>query len=251
MLINRREWLTAAAALALSSADTAHARTRSPPKAICFDGFPIIDARPVAARTETFFPGRGESLLAAWRTRQFEYTWLRTLGGRYVDFWHTTEDALVAAVRSLGLTMSPDARDTLMHTYLELKAWPDVLPALRKFHDAGIRTVFLSNFTAQMLSAAVENSGLREFFEDHLSTDRVHAYKPDPRAYAMALEAFQAKPSDIVFCAAAPWDVAGAKWYGYRTFWMNRSHQSAEELGVQPDGIGAGMADFATFVLGE
>jgi len=55
-----------------AGARTASARVR----AIVFDGFPIIDPRPLAARAEELFPGKGEALHGAWRTRQFEYTWL-------------------------------------------------------------------------------------------------------------------------------------------------------------------------------
>jgi 2-haloacid dehalogenase len=218
-------------------------------KAVVFDGFPIIDPTPIAARAEMLFPGRGQSLLSAWRTRQFEYTWLRTLAGTYIDFWHTTQDALVYAARSLALALTDAERNTLMQTYLELKAWPDVRPALEGLRDAGIRMAFLSNFTAPMLDAAVRNSGLQGFFEEHLSTDRVRVYKPHPRAYEMGLAAFGAHREEIVFCAAAGWDAAGAKWFGYPTYWINRARQPDEELGVSPDATGTGLADFAEFVL--
>jgi 2-haloacid dehalogenase len=254
MLIDRRSFLSAAVAVGVSrnsegrtlSAGTTSGRRI---KAIAFDGFPIIDPRPVAARAEEIFPGKGELLSNAWRTRQFEYTWLRTVSGHYVDFWQTTQDALVFAANSLGLTLTTEARDKLMHTYLELKAWPDVMPALESLRAAGVRLAFLSNFTAPMLDAAVANSGLQGFFEPHLSTDRVRAFKPDPRAYEMGVKAFRVKREEIVFCAAAAWDAAGARWFGYRTFWVNRSRQPVEELGVKPDGIGEGMAELAKFVL--
>src|SRR3954467_1106723 len=168
---DRRTFLAASGAAALSfmtvASRSAAGReangTARLPKAIAFDGFPIIDPRPVAARAEELFPGHGESLWAAWRTRQFEYTWLRTLGGQYVDFWQTTQDALTAAATSIDLALRPDTRDSLMHAYLELKAWPDVLPVLEKLRGAGIRLAFLSNFTAKMLDAALGNSGLRGF----------------------------------------------------------------------------------------
>ncbi len=44
-------------------------------------------------------------------------------------------------------------------------------------------------------------------------------------------------------------DAAGAKWFGYPTFWVNRPGQPAEELGVRPDGSGSSMTDLANFVL--
>ncbi len=258
MMIDRRGFLAAAAgaAVVLSARETVGSRTPAADamdgpriKAIAFDGFPIIDGRSIALRAEELFPGKGENLANAWRTRQFEYTWLRTVSGHYVDFWQTTQDALVFATRSMGLELSTDTRDRLMRTYLELKSWPDALPALETLRAAGIRLAFLSNFTVPMLDAAIENSGLRGFFEAHLSTDRVRAFKPHPRAYEMGLKAFRASRDEIVFCASAGWDAAGAQWFGYRTFWVNRSQQPTEELGVKPDGIGTGMADLVKFVL--
>jgi 2-haloacid dehalogenase len=100
-----------------------------------------------------------------------------------------------------------------------------------------------------MLDAAVGNSHLEGFFGPHLSTDRVRVYKPHPRAYEMGPMAFGMHREEIAFCAAAGWDAAGAKWFGYPTYWLNRAHQPAEELGVSPDGTGAGMTEFVKFVL--
>ncbi|GIT72828.1 MAG: hypothetical protein Ct9H300mP28_26420 [Pseudomonadota bacterium] len=37
-----------------------------------------------------------------WRTKQLEYTWLRSLMQRYVDFWKVTQDALDYALDSKG-----------------------------------------------------------------------------------------------------------------------------------------------------
>jgi 2-haloacid dehalogenase len=251
MLLNRRTFAAlTAASLATAAALPHRARTagRSSFKAIAFDGFPIIDSRPVFARVEEMFPGKGAELSASWRIRQFEYGWLRTLGGRYTDFWRVTEDALIFAARAMKIELSSEQRERLMQTYLELKAWPDAEPALRQLCDAGVRMAFLSNLTAPMLDAVIRNSGLEGLFEAHLSTDRVQAFKPDARAYRMGVDAFGLRKEEIVFAAFAGWDVAGAKWFGYPTFWVNRSHAIVEELGVVPDGTGSGLNDLVAFV---
>lgn len=112
----------------------------------------------------------------------------------------------------------------------------------------GIRMAFLSNFTAAMLDAAVKNSGLEGIFEAHLSTDRVRAYKPDPRAYQMAMDTFGLPRGEIVFAAFGGWDAAGAKSFGYPTFWINRTSLPVEELGVAPDAIGDNLNDLVRFV---
>jgi 2-haloacid dehalogenase len=247
MFVDRRKFMTLAAATL--AAPSAFAATR-PIKAIAFDGFPITDPRPVFAKAEELFPGKGRALSEAWRTRLFEYTWLRTLGGRYADFWHVTEDSLIFAAKASGIDLAADQRDTLMQTWLALKAWPDVAPTLKELKAAGIRMAFLANLTEKMLDAVVKNSGLEGFFEPHLSTDKVQAFKPDPRAYQMGCDAFKLAKQEIAFAAFAGWDAAGAKWFGYPTFWVNRMNTPVEELGATPDGIGPGMADLVKFVLG-
>jgi 2-haloacid dehalogenase len=247
MFVDRRKFVTlAAAALA---APSALAATR-PFKAIAFDGFVITDPRPVFAKTEELFPDKGRALNEIWRTRIFEYTWLRTVGGHYRDFWHVIEDALLVAARASKVELTAGQRHTLMQTWLGLKAWPDVAPALKELKAAGLRMAFLANPTADMLDAVVRNSGLEGLFEPHLSTDRVQAFKPDPRAYQMGCDAFKLPKEEIAFAAFAGWDATGAKWFGYPTFWVNRANAPAEELGVTPDGAGAGMADLVKFVLG-
>jgi 2-haloacid dehalogenase len=217
-------------------------------KAIAFDGFTTFDPRSVFALAEQLFPGRGAELSNVWRTRQFEYTWLRTVFGRYADFWKVTEDALVFAGKTLKLELSPEQRQRLMQAYLELKSYPDVLPALKSLREAGIRLAFLSNMTPHMLDSAIKSSGLEGIFEPSLSTDRVRVYKPDPRAYQMGIDAFTLKREEIVFAAFGGWDAAGAKLFGYPTFWVNRLNLPIEELGVAPDAIGENLTDLVDFV---
>jgi 2-haloacid dehalogenase len=248
----RRDFMNLAAAgvaaSTLASSRAGAARADAGIQAIAFDGFTIIDPRPVAARAEALFPGNGKSLMAAWRTQQFSYAWLRTMGRRYVDFWHVTEDALEASARALDLALAPAERDHLMQAWLELTAWPDVAPVLQRLKARGLKLVFLSNFTAAMLDAAVKNSGLQGVFEEHLSTDRVQAYKPDPRAYQMALDAFGLTRGEIAFTAFAGWDVAGAKWFGYPTYWANRAGAPADTLGASADAIAVDLSGLETFV---
>ncbi len=251
MKFDRREFLhlaaggVAAGALAFRPGSGSGRPPR--PRAIAFDAFPVFDPRPIAALAEALFPGKGADLSSAWRSRQFEYQWLRSLSGRYADFWQTTESALVFAANQLRLDLIPEKRAQLMQAYLGLKAWPEVPPALDALKKAGLRLAFLSNMTAKMLEANIKSAGLDGFFEHVLSTDRIEAYKPDPRAYRMAIDALRLEREEIVFAAFAGWDAAGAKWFGYPTFWVNRLDAPPEELGVAPDATGRDLNDLASF----
>jgi 2-haloacid dehalogenase len=215
-------------------------------KAIAFDAFPIFDPRSVFARADATYPGDG--LSDEWRTRQFEYTWLRVAARHYVDFWHVTEDALVFAANRLKLKLSPESRATLMNEFLRLSVWPDVIPALESIKRSGVRLALLSNLTPRMLAANIANAGLHGIFEQVLSTDRVRSYKPDPRAYQIGVDALKLKRQEILFVAFAGWDAAGAKLFGYPTFWVNRQKLPREEMGVSPDGSGETLRDLVTFL---
>ena len=252
-MVDRREFLTTAAGLAGAALLAAPAEAVDRPAkfaAIAFDAFPIFDPRPVAALCEALFPSRGGELVAMWRTRQFEYAWLRSLSKSYADFESVTEDSLTFATKALKLELTAEKRAQLLQAHFQLKAWPDAAPALTKLKALGVRLAFLSNFTQNMLDGCIKASGLGGMFDLVLSTDSARTYKPDPRAYQMGLDAFGLKHEEIVFAASASWDAAGAKAFGYPSFWVNRANLPVEALGVAPDAIGSGMAELVTFIAG-
>lgn len=251
MISDRREFIgrMAVSGLALQSFANKAASSSTNIKAVAFDGFPILDPRPVFALVDELFPERGEELSNVWRTKQFEYTWLRTLSRRYSDFWQVTDDALVFAAKAVKMDLTQEKHSRLMEAYLGLRCWPEVPAVLSSLKKTGIRLAFLSNLTTKMLEAGIRNSQLENMFDHVLSTDRVKAYKPDPRAYQMGLDAFGLTPDQILFAAFAGWDAAGAKSFGYPTFWVNRQNQPAEELGVVPDANGGDLNDLVAFMV--
>jgi 2-haloacid dehalogenase len=246
---SRREFLSAIQTAGILAAIGRAAHTPAIPiKAVAFDAFPILDPRPVFSLVEQLFPSKGVELGNLWRTRQFEYTWLRTLSRNYSDFWSVTEDALIFAATALQLELTRANRSLLMDAWLRLKCWPDAPAALRALKDSGLRLTFLSNMTVKMLESGIRNSGLEGLFDQVLSTDRVRAYKPDPRAYQMAMEVFGMRRQEIAFVAFAGWDAAGAAKFGYRTFWVNRQNRPAEELGATANAVGMTLDDLVVYL---
>ena len=102
---DRREFLSriALSGLALQSFSADAAGLRNSIKAVAFDGFPILDPRPVFALVDQLYPENSVELSNLWRTRQFEYTWLRTMSRRShrpttksADYSPNTKPRLVA-----------------------------------------------------------------------------------------------------------------------------------------------------------
>jgi 2-haloacid dehalogenase len=120
-----------------------------------------------------------------------------------------------------------------MEAYLSLAPFPEVETTLAAM--AGTPIGILSNGSPRMLAAAVRSSGLEGRLAHVLSVDAVRTYKPSRAVYELGARAFALPPGDILFVSSNGWDVAGAKAFGYRTCWCNRSDAPTEKLGVTPD----------------
>ncbi|MEJ2154320.1 MAG: haloacid dehalogenase type II [Desulfobacteraceae bacterium] len=169
-----------------------------------------------------------------WRTKQLEYTWLRSLMGHHADFWQVTRDALDFAFDMHGLD-DPDLNRDLMEAYLKLDCYPEVPEALSILKSRGFRLAILSNGTPAMLEAAVKNSGIGDLIERNYSVEEAGIFKPDARVYQLAVDGLNVKADEIVFQSSNAWDASGASAFGFKVAWVNRFGQSKERLPGRPD----------------
>ena len=242
--------LAAAFASAAAPLPAAHREADAPPfKAIAFDYLVLFNPDSVVSEVDRVFPGKGREFTNLWRTRQFEYCWLRSITDRYVDFSSITDDALVYTAAAMKLELTAENRRLLRDTYLRLTPWPDTVDALGRLKQSGLRVITLTNFSPAMLRSNAENAGLTGFFDFLISTDANHTYKPDPRAYQLGVDRLHLAKRDILFVAFGGWDAAGAKAFGYPTFWVNRFNQPFEELGIRPDQTSTNLDGLLDFVL--
>lgn len=221
----------------------------APYKAVAFDYFVIFDPNSVVAEVEKIFPGKGLEFTKAWRGKQFEYGFLRSITGRHEDFFKVTEDALAYTLEAQKMEASEAQRKQLLNAYLSLKPWPDSIAALKKLKASGIRIITIANFSKKMLQANADNAGITDLFDELLSTEVNNTYKPDPEAYALGMKHLGLKKEEIVFAAFGVWDAYGAKNFGYPTYWVNRFDLPAEKLGVAPDRTSNDMQGLLDFVL--
>lgn len=217
-------------------------------KAVAFDAFPIFDPRPIFKRLDEFFPEKSNQFVEVWQSRQFSYQWLRVSANQYKDFWNVTKDALDFALTQFGLKLSNKEKGLIMAGYETINVWPDVVSGLQAIKSDGLTICFLSNMTTKMLQQGIRNSNVKEFFDLVISTDEMQTYKPSRRAYQMGVDRLKLKKEEILFAPHAGWDMAGAKWFGYPTFWVNRSGGPIEKLDAKPDGIGNDINDLVEFV---
>jgi 2-haloacid dehalogenase len=219
-------------------------------KALAFDAYgTLFDVHSVIAACEGRFPRQGVALSRLWRAKQLEYTWLLSLMGRYEDFWNVTGAALRVACRALELPLDAATEKQLLRAYLELEPFPDVQGALEALAER-YTLVILSNGTSRMLKELLECAGWERLFAQVLSADEAKIYKPHPQVYELASRKLGLERGEIGFVSSNFWDVAGAKAFGFWTFWANRIEQPPEELGLVPDATGRTLTDLVR-VLGR
>jgi 2-haloacid dehalogenase len=201
---------------------------------VVFDAYgTLFDVHSVRLLADQCFPGQGQALSQLWRQKQLEYTWLRSLGGRYKSFWWVTQDALRYASQALKLPMSQDQENALMQAYLKLQAFPENLAALRSLKAAGKELAILSNGERGMVNAVVAHAGMEGLFSHVLSGDQVGQYKTAPAVYALAEQAFSRPAQEMAFVSSNAWDACAARWAGFQSIWVNRQGQVPEVLDVQ------------------
>lgn len=219
--------------------------------ALVFDAYgTIFDVHSVWRLAESHFPGKGAALSTAWRTKQLEYTWLRTLMDRYEDFSRVTVSSLDWALESLGIDAEDAAKRSLIDEYRKLAVFPEVPKALERL-AASKPLAILSNGHPEMLDAVVDHNGLRARFRGGvLSVHPAKRFKPDPAVYRLAEEQLGVTRSLIGFVSSNGWDAAGAKSFGLRVFWVNRAGAPVERLGVRPDAVVRDLGQLAEHLKG-
>jgi 2-haloacid dehalogenase len=203
-------------------------------QAVVFDAYgTLFDVQSVASVAESAFPGHGGAITQIWRLKQLEYTWLRSLIGRYQDFSVVTRDSLRYTLRTLGLTYDVNVFARMMDKYSHLELYDDARQALSDLKD--YKLAILSNGSTSMLTALVRNSGLDETLDDVISVDSKRVFKPSPEAYALVETRLGLAPADVLFVSSNPWDAVGAKSFGFNTAWIERVTGQAAANALQKD----------------
>lgn len=204
-------------------------------KACVFDAYgTLFDVHSAVGKYNERLGDISDQVSSIWRTKQLEYTWLRSLMKKHADFWQVTQDALDYALDVFNIK-DKQLRNDLINAYLELECYPEVPDTLVKLKDSGRQIAILSNGSPAMLEAVVKSSGLEDLVQIILSVEMVGIFKPDPTVYQLAVDRLGVTAAEIVFMSSNAWDAVGATAFGLRVAWINRFAQRPERLPFQPD----------------
>ncbi len=205
-------------------------------RAYVFDAYgTLFDVHAAVRRHADKIGPTSQRLSEIWRTKQLEYTWVRSLTGRYRDFWSLTEEALDYAIAVAAPEAAP-LKPALLDAYRRLDAYPEVREVLARLKQ-GATLAILSNGSTEMLELAVELAGIGDLLDHVFSVDAIGVFKTDPRVYALVGSMLDIMPDQVSFQSSNRWDIAGAAAYGFRAVWINRTGQPDEYADLPPAAV--------------
>ena len=181
---------------------------------------------------------------------QFLTSWLTAMvTGIYQEFGTIGGTALEMIAERQGVELSDEDKEQILSGMQDLPPHPEVESNLERLRDAGIRLAALTNSTQRVADAQIDNSGLREYFDQVLSADTVKRLKPAPEPYRMAAESLGVELGQIRLVAAHAWDVAGALQAGCAAAFVARPGMVLNPLFERPDVVGSDLHEVADGIL--
>jgi 2-haloacid dehalogenase len=206
-----------------------------PIRAYAFDAYgTLFNVHAAIGRHREAIGEDADALSALWRSKQLEYSWVRTLMGRYVDFWTITQEALDFSLARFP-SVDKALRPKLLDAYWRLEAYLDVLPALTRLRQMGHTIAIFTNGTREMAEAAANASAVLPLVDLVVSVEDLKAYKTTPAVYAHLCERLDMKPREVCLVSSNRWDIAGGVAAGLRSIWVNRTGMPDEYFDAQPD----------------
>ncbi len=202
-------------------------------KAIIFDAYgTLFDVNSAAEKCKDKIGAKWEGFANFWRTTQLEYTWLRSLMGRYKNFWQITEDSLDKSMKTFNIDAS--MKNELLNLYKVLSPYKEVSETLKKLKVKNFKLAILSNGTPSLLKELVESNNLDDLFDDLFSVEEVGIYKPNSKVYDLPIKKYKIKNNEVAFLSANTWDVSGGGNYGFHSIWVNRNNNIFDNLDYKP-----------------
>jgi len=221
---------------------------RAKPKVLVFDvNQTMLDLNALRPHFVRVF-GDGKAL-DEWFTLLLHYSLVVTVADAYADFGTVARAVLQMLAGNRGTKVSPEDATRILQGLLTLPPHPEVLESLKLLKAVGFRLVTLTNSSPSAVKAQLQNAGLTAYFEESVSVEIVHRFKPDLQVYQSTASHLGVKADELVLIAAHAWDVFGAMKAGWRAAFVARNGITLFPLGPQPDFIGPDIRAIATALL--
>ena len=207
----------------------------------------LLDLRAMDQHFERFFGDAG--VRKEWFTQTLQLAMAAMLTNAYEDFGVQADTGLEMTARQYKVSMLGEEKNLILGTLRKLRPYPEVAPSLQRLRDAGLKLAALTNSTTQAAEAQLAHAGIRDHFEEVISADEIHCFKPAPEVYHLAARRLGMEPKQVRLVSAHDWDVTGALRAGCAAAFVGRPGQVMNPFGPQPDVRGADLGEVTEKIL--
>jgi len=225
------------------------------PKVLLFDTWgTLVDNYSIADVIEPYVHEShlAQKIAQDWRKHQKWAMFYLTLCDNFVPHPGLNEACLRWALEYHNVQLSEEAIKDINGNYHKLRAYPDVLGALKSLKDQGLTLKIVANPTKQMIEDHSKFAGTIEYLDEIISSgEEAQAFKPSPKVYELGIERAGCAKDDILWVTGHFWEAVRAVRQGLRVAWTNRAHQPMLQIGVQPTYVTKNLQELADILAAE
>lgn len=208
------------------------------PKVLLFDTWgTLVDNYSIADVIETYVyeSHTAQDIAQAWR---FQHKWAMfhlTLSDNFVPHPGLNEACLRWALDKHNVRLTDAEIKEINSQYHKLRAYPDVIAALKQMKQLGMTIKIVANPTKKMIEDHSKFAGTYEYIDEIISSgEEMQAFKPSPKVYQIGKERAGCPVDDILWVTGHQWEAFGAVRQGLRVAWTNRAREPKLPIGIEP-----------------
>lgn len=187
-----------------------------------------------------------------WRSHQKWAMFYTTLAESFVPHPGLTEACLKWALEKNHVTLSNSDVKEIVSQYHKLRAYPDVINALKSLKKQGHVLKIVANPTKKMIEDHSKFAGTYEYLDEIISSgEEAKAFKPSPKVFNLGIERAGCRKEDILWVTGHFWEIVGAARQGLQTAWTNRARQPMLQIGVKPTYTTTTLQELADVLASE
>lgn len=170
-----------------------------------------------------------------WRQHQKWAMFYTTLADNFVPHPKLNDACLEWALEKNGVKLSKAAIKDICSQYHKLRAYPEVVNALKGMKKIGLKLKIVANPTKKMIEAHSKYAGTFPYLDEIISSgEEAQAFKPSPKVYQLGMRRAGCKKNEILWVTGHFWEIVGAVRQGLDCAWVNRAQHPKLKIGIEP-----------------
>lgn len=187
-----------------------------------------------------------------WRFQQKWAMFYTTLSDNFVIHPGLNEACLRWALDKRHIELPESAIKEINAQYHRLRAYPDVIDALKSLKEQGHTVKIVANPTRKMIEDHSRYAGTLPYIDEIISSgEEAQAFKPSPKVFQLGIARAGCAKENILWVTGHFWEIVGANRQGLKTAWTNRARHPMLKIGVTPTYITTTLKELADLLAKE